>query len=98
MVFLDIILEVEQDLSYVITKHGPNVIAGTLFNYNVISSNEFELMQHLSKGLPIQKATVVLIEIISGNIKDPVKYEALLNCLEKETLLNYLYNKIKILS
>ena len=90
-------MEVEQDLIYAVTNYGPYLFSGIIFHYKVISSNELELLQYISEVLPPKKAAVVLIEIMSENVKDPVKYEALLICLEKKSSLNYLYKKIIIL-
>ena len=76
---------------------GPLKFAGIFFHYNIISSNDHKLMQHLSALLPREKTTLVLLEIVKENIKHPVTYEALFNCLEIVPSLYYLYKKLKIL-
>ena len=96
-IILDIFEHFEKDLNHEVIINGPLKFASILFHYNIISSNDLELMEYLSALQPPENATLVLIAIVKENTKHPVTYEALLNCLEKMPSLNYLYKKIKIL-
>ena len=90
-------MEIEKDISYKVTNYGPHLLAGTFFQCNVISSNQLELMQQLIKLLPLDKVSVVLVDIITENVKDPVTYEAFINCLEEVSSLKHLHKKFKII-
>ena len=96
-VFIDLYMEIEKDISYEVTNYGPLVLAGTFIQYNVISSNHLELIQQLIKLLPSDKVSVVLMDIITDNVKDPVTYEGFLKCLEEVSSLKHLHKKFKIL-
>ena len=84
----------EKDINDVVTNYGPHLLIGIFFQYSIISSDDLEIMQHILKLLPSEKADVILIDIITQNVKNPVTYDDFINCLEQVTPLKHLYKKI----
>ena len=97
LLIVDVFVEVEKDLIYEITKNGPHLIAALFFQHNIISYNQFELMQALNILLPSENSSMVLMYIVTENIKHSVTYEAFVKLLEQVPPLKHLHQKIIIL-
>ena len=94
---VEVFEQVEEDLSKEVEYFGPYYYASIFSHHNIINSKQLELIHSLIDELHSNEATVVLMDIITENVKHPATYEAFIIWLEKEQSLNYLYNKVKIL-
>ena len=78
--------------------YGPTNFCTILFNYNIMSSSNLEVIELLSKYYPPRNVSVVLVELLSNNVKDPTVFKNFIEVLGNISPLHYLYNKIDIIN
>ena len=88
---------IEADLKYVIIRNGLESFSSALFEYDIISSDDRDFIRTLHKHLPLVESSVVLIEIMAYNVKNPATYWKLFKLFDNVSSLHHLYKKIKIL-
>ena len=94
---VDVFKEIEIDLVEEVMKSGIYNFSSLLFEYDIISHNEMNLIGWLSENLSPDRLTLVLVEILANKVKKPVMYKAFLYFLEKVSSLHYLHNKVEVL-
>ena len=96
-VVLDVFNAMENDFVRGAVVYGPLNLSCALFRYNIISSSDRDLMMWLNEYLPIKKLSVILVEILANNFKNPTKYKAFIFFLKKVSSLRYLSQKMEVL-
>ena len=88
----------EKDFINGATTYGPTIFSRILFNYNIMSSSNLEVIELLSKFFSPRNVSVVLVELLSNNMKDPTIFTKFIDVLGNISPLHYLYKKIDIIN
>ena len=88
----------EEDFINGATSYGPTNFSTILYNYNITSSSNLEVIEMLSTFFAPRNVSVVLVELLSSNMKDPTLFKKFIDVLENISPLHYLYKKIDILN
>ena len=86
---------VEKDIMDGATTYGPNNLSRILFEHNIMTSSNVELIRCLSKHLPPENVSIILVEILANNVKNPKVFKRFLIFLGNVSFLCELYQKIK---
>ena len=89
--------ESTDDLKESIVLYGPYNMAKKLHSLDILNTASFYRLSNL-QGLSHTHLASVLVDQLSQDIKEKMKYVELLHFLKKEPSLVYLYNKITFLS
>ena len=89
---------IEKDIINGATTYGPTKFSTILFNYNIMSSSNLEVIELLCKYFPPRNVSVVLVELLSSNVKDPTIFKNFIDVLGNISPLHYLYKKIDTLN
>ena len=87
----------EKDFIRGITIYGPAIFSSILFEKNIISSSNLNLIGLLSKYLSPRNVSVILVEILASNMKDQTVFKNFIMSLRNLSSLRYLYSKINML-
>ena len=97
MLVVDVFKELEKDLVEEAKMSGVHNFSSLLFEHHIINSSDLDLVSWLGNYLPPEKLSVILVEIIANNVKNPSIYKAFINVLQKVSTLHYLHNKVEVL-
>ena len=85
----------EKDIIDAVTTYGPNNFSRILFEHNIMTSSNVELIHCLSKHLPPENVSIILVEILANNVKKSKVFKHFLFLLGNVSFLCGLYQKIK---
>ena len=77
------------------TTYGPKIFSRILFEHNIMTSSNVEFIGWLNKHLPPQNTSVILVEILANNVKNPKIFKHFITFLGNVPFSHELYQNIK---
>jgi len=87
----------EIDLIEEVKRYGPQTFSSILFYNNIISSQNLAFINWLRKHLPAEKLSVIIVDIIANNVKNPSTYSSYIRLLKSDLSLHNLHLKFEVL-
>ena len=97
MLTVDVFKGMEVDLRREATTSGVQIFSSLLFERHIISPSDFDSVSWLGKYLPPENLSLILVELLANNVKNPYKFKAFINFLRDVPSLHHLHNKIEVL-
>ena len=97
MLAADVFIAMEIDIIHEAKRSGVHNFSSLLFEYHIISQSDLDLVGWLSEYLPAENLSLILVELLANNVKNPSKYKMLINFLGNVSSLHHLYQKVEVL-